>query len=189
MIKGISIEPGAEAAPLDETEVRLVKRVLSDPTAFPAIFKTWVTNWMEAAPPISYINQLHGYTSILPQAARLDGEISWDSTAYADPNLVTGPGPELTGLGPGKYIVDFGAGIQAEGAQTIFLSVAVNGVMPPDDSNCIESLADLLVPAASSFLTTLTEQSNSLRIVYRCGGSTGHTARRRWIKAVKYGER
>lgn len=126
--------------------------------------------------------------SIAPYAVRDATECSWSSATYDDPDLSGTVGPTLSGLPPGKYVVDYGAAVQAEGAQTIFLTLAINGVPPGDDDDSMESLVDLICPGATSFLVTLDEETNSLKMVYRCGGSTGHTARRRWIKAVKYDE-
>lgn len=172
--------------PLTEREIMTIKRYLSDPTAFPTIFRNWITMWTEVNPPAIPISQVQGFAQFTPYAVRLDAESSWDNTTYGDPNLSGPAGPTLTGLPAGKYVVHYGAGIQAEGAQTIFITLAPNGVVPVVDDNSIESLAPLLVPAATSYLVDLTAEVNTLKMVFRCGGATGHTGRRRWIVAYKY---
>jgi hypothetical protein len=104
-----------------------LQTLFQDPTLFPDSFKSWLPNHLSINPPDINIDQINGYQQNSASAAQtVQVEETTGSVAYT--NLTT-PGPTLTKLGDGTFVVAYGCSAKISNSNTrARANIAINGV-------------------------------------------------------------
>lgn len=143
---------------------------------FPQEFKDWMVNMVAVQIPLIPFSQILG--------AKLNLARSADAIATSE--AVTGsvyvdaatPGPLLTNIANGKYIIFYGAHVPNGGKA----SPSINGSTPSDD-NAITSISTGGAGARGKLVTLTSNNLNSVKLQYKAGGNF----RNRWLVAWRIG--
>lgn len=131
------------------------------------------------------ISQVLGFSQFTAQAAtRIATNDSTSSVTYVGGGT---PGPTLTGLSPGRYVVQFGAFARTtNNAHAARMSVEITGQGTSDSNSAAWTTTDG-VAGGASFVATLTEPNSSLTGKYRIdnAASTAFFAER-WLIALRF---
>lgn len=126
--------PDEKLPGLTEAELGVLKKVFSSPLDIPAEWKAWLVAYLEANPPDLPINQSIGFVNLVSSAIDNANAAAAAAQAAADaaaatifhPEIattagVTGtggdastPGPSITGLATGVYVVMAGADMASD---------------------------------------------------------------------------
>lgn len=186
-----------------------LQTILTDPQGLPEL-TALITPWVEANPPLLPISQIFGYqqyvqtalttttaqitdsldtftTSAIADAtfanatmAEIIGEDDITATSYAPGPT---PGPELTGLPAGGYLLLYGVSGQVNGGQQLLAAPSINSGTP-EDTQAVEIETSVNGSFCRGIVATLTAGS-TVELQYRVGGSDG-TVRYRWLFALKF---
>lgn len=166
---------------------QVVYEVLSDPMNIPSTFWDYATqNWLKDA-PVFPISQVFGFTQFVPQQAIIiTGGTSLTTTSTSPTDLST-PGPTLSNLADGNYLIWFGANISNATSTTSYMGVKVNATEPV----AADAATNIGVTTGTPFCgMTITKAlsnggSNTLKGRYWVDAGTGGY-QRCWIAALKY---
>lgn len=170
---------------LEQPEREKLKRLLGFPSDYPKPFASWIPEFIAVFGLDISVQQLRGWAKVTPYAAVEASTGVRAASAYAD--LVT-PGPTLSDLPSGEYILVYGANLfgnffNSQGA----MAPAYNGVTPPNDN---EAAVGYSIPDAFRAITKrLDAPSNEIKMKYRwVGGVDSSIAfQRRWLVALRIG--
>lgn len=139
--------------------------------------------WIEMHPPNIPIKQVIGFSAFTANQAQVLDADTTSSATYVD---LTHPGPTLTGLPAGKYVLLFGCVYSNTSASDGFISPSVNGSTPSDsDGAQTQDPSSLRVNMMRAVTVDLTTDSNTVKLQYRVGAPTG-SFQTRWLIALKY---
>lgn len=173
--------------PLDERELSLQQRLFGSIETFPEKFKGWIPQQdavFGLEVPRSRISGLAPFDVFTP--AEIAASESTTSTSYVD---LTTPGPSLSNLRNGKYIIAFGAQITPTGASDLgCVSLSINGVAASDSDRIVFGGAAAAHGSNARLIAkTLTSgDDNSVALKYRTTAGT-NTFANRWLIAIRYG--
>lgn len=140
--------------------------------------------WLEQNPPSLAITSILGFTQFTATHAEVGTRETTTSATYADLATV---GPTLTGVGPGTYVILYGAGsFNSAAANACWISVSLNGAAATDgDGSRVDSLATTGEQSqVRGLVKTLSLASNSVTVKYKTGGGTA-SFENRWLIAIK----
>jgi len=170
--------------PLSEKEREQVQRFLSDPTVFPAIFRSWITSWVEANPPLIPISQITGFSQFLGNYDVTVASVNTASVTFVE---LTG-GPDADDLADGVYVIMFGAQARTDtSGKTARMGVSVNGGAVDTDKEA----ASAVVVNEHSIMMALTATldnggANTLTVKYASSDAAATAFfRGRWFLALK----
>jgi hypothetical protein len=141
--------------------------------------------WLEMHPPSIPINRILGFTNFQGRIDEVVAAANTTSGSYGD--LTSSPGPTLTQLPAGKYLLLFGAKLSnSAAAAENYVSLSVNGAAAIDnDSAMFGSTGSTQASVARALLRDLPLDSNTVALKYRNVGGVTMTAARRWLIAIK----
>lgn len=172
-----------QGSPLSGDEIRYLDRLLSDPLAYPAIFKNWLLAYLRdnlRGLPLSSVSNAGGLVDYGGPIVTREQILA---TGYG--NLAT-VGPSITGLPSGVFVVSHGCAlfINAGGVRA-YQSVSINGGTPSDDNAVVSEQATLGPSGSFSFVASLQAESNDLLLQYRAANVAGAQFERRWLEAIR----
>jgi hypothetical protein len=185
-----------EPTPLTDKEIQQLQRLLSDPFNYPPELWNWIKTKMEDDPPAIAWDAILGFSGAVarsllrfrPLIATKSAEVRRASTTFGDPNNISDPGPEITDLTKGTYLVIWGGssgGVLASNVIT-YTAIAVNGT--PDTSFFTEAQQEghASVARAGIYVLPLDDDANVVKMVYANNdGSARGDTRHRWIVAIR----
>lgn len=161
---------------------------LAHPLEFPPEFKQWLTDYVATQVPKLPISQVFGYQLQRVRTATSDAEVSTSSTSYADLG-----GPTLSNVANGFYLFLLGAdcgNTGATSANTVFMSLAINGAAASDDDACVmDPLYQVSSPKTSGLRVVMKQLNaaggnNTVATRYRTEAGTAYF-QWRFLHAIK----
>lgn len=149
--------------------------LLKEPIHFPDEFKNWLTDYFAVNPPQIPFSQIFGSRLNIARSGQYiaTAETGTSATAYADPAT---PGPEITGVANGKYLVAYGAHSRDR------TSLSVNGATPSDD-DAIFGLEYAPAAMRMKLVSVSSDHNNSFKLQYK--GT--RTFSKRWLTIFRVG--
>jgi hypothetical protein len=143
--------------------------------------------WLEMNPPAIPITQFPGFTQFQSQYAYLFPAVqSTTSSAFVD--LAT-PGPSLSGLPTGQYVISHGCASYINvvgGGREARQGLSINGSTPIDNDTCIQE-GNNFASLAITVQKTLANASNTITCKYASQDNvTQAFFARRWLMALKF---
>lgn len=186
-LQGLNTSAPTDQAELSEYELGLVQKLFSAPNRIPASFFSYLLSYIEQANLLIPISQVAGFSQFNAQTTTVLTQETTTSSSYVDLATV---GPSLTGVPAGQYIVFFGAELTSTvNGDSAIASVSVNAAAPDENNFIIATVTGTTfdISTMRAFATTLTSDSNSLKIKYKSfpGGNSVKFAKR-WITAFRY---
>ena len=177
-------DPGEKSGePITDFDRKVWRALAKGGQWLPKEHKSYMVDYLSLNQPPLHIGQVFGFQQYTPNAAEVATEEGTTSATYTD---LTTPGPSLTQLPDGLYVVDYGASLQAPAGQTVYMSLSANGAAAADTS-AVESSTTTNLSLSRKLLVELTAGSNTLTAKYRIsGGGSAGNARYRWLIATKY---
>jgi hypothetical protein len=161
-----------------------VHEILSNPMDLPSTFWDYmIRKWLNDA-PVFPISQVFGFTQFTANQASVSTSESTSSVTYT---ALTTPGPTLTLLPDGHYLVLVAAFMTDSFGNGAYMSPKVNSGVALDANAAITVSASGTSLIGASTQTLSNGGSNTIASVYRAGvGSTG-TFQNRSLIALRYG--
>lgn len=177
-----------EGKDLTEQDRTRTDKFLSNPLEFPDAFKKWLLDWLaQNIPPIP-VNQLLGFVQTRAYVA--DDIPAFEATVSSSYDDLTTPGPILSGLADGSYLVFHGCeigssdGFSAKGWE----SLSINGAAASDNNanRAFNGGTRKDTSFRGDLMTLNAGGNNEIAMVYR--SSTGApNFGRRWLLAIRVG--
>lgn len=166
---------------LSERDLELMERLFSNPRLWPDTAKVWIADYV-AQNLMVPISQVQGFTQFTASYATVLTTEEVTSTTYTDP---TTPGPTITGLADGQYLLIFGFQLgPASNLTSAHMSPSVNGATPSDDDSA-QTRAVEGGTARAVVKTVEGTGSNTVKMQYRRVGGTDGDFERRWLVALR----
>jgi hypothetical protein len=174
---------GTEKVGIKEIIREELRAYLQDPLGFPEEFKGWLPEWITQAGIDIPIGQVIGFTQFTAQAApTIATAESTTSTSFVD---LTTPGPTLTGLPDGVYLILFGAAASISAPGDIALMGVKVNATEAADADTTRTSVDQAESATRAIVKTLDGGGNNTLLArYRSGGGTA-AFRNRWLVAIR----
>lgn len=189
-----SLTPTTSDIPQQKTEPAAVediqalrdqlKKLLAKPDLLPDNFLSFLVDYLSVNQPAIPISQIFGFSQFTAQGSEVAAQESTTSDIATD---LTTTGPALSNLGPGNYVVLWGANLlNVTAGKDAVMSLSVTGGTSPSDTVIAGSTASF-ISGARAALIALTGETNSITAKYKRGG-TGGTATfyGRWLIAIRY---
>ena len=181
-------EQGA-ATFLSMEERQQVKRFLNYPEDFPERFMPYIQDWLNLNGLDIPITQIRGFSQFKASYSQIanTGFESTSSTAYTD---LTTPGPSLTGLGDGQYILLYGGIQEMGGGGSVkgYVSISINDATPTDDDSQFMTSVNVHPVLRMNVKTLDNGGNNSVKMQYRTdNASNAIRMYSRYILALKIG--
>lgn len=164
----------------DDKVRRVIEEYLADPIRFTQVFKTWVAEWPFLNGVDIPLSQIVGFSQNQALHDQVTTSETTTSTTYDD--LAT-DGPELAGLGPGQYLILFGA-FGNNSAASHRMSLQVNATEASDADSILWGTASNSA-AVRAITKTLTASTNTLTAKYKTTSDTA-TYQDRWLVALRF---
>lgn len=173
----------SDGAPLTQEEIAQVRRLLSDPLAFPQTFKNWILAWV--VPELSGAAVI-GAGSVIETDRIADAETQAGPASYDDLSTV---GPTVSDLPKGTYLMIFGAIMSSEAGGSPsnsphHMSISINGDTASDDDACWHRVGEE-APVISVVVKDLTETTNTVECKYRSGDASNGTWQNRYLIVIR----
>lgn len=175
---------------LDERQ--FLQRILNYPEDLPSKFRSWLVDFIAVNIPMIPISQIVGFTQFQARSETVTGSQSCTNTNYG--NLAT-PGPTLTGISDGAYLIWFGFKTDQDADCQAFMSLSINGSAASDTDACqtgVDGLAGDQVRASISRAVSKSlknSNNNTIQAKYKAvqGNGSWPSIANRWIIALRIG--
>lgn len=179
-----------------QADIALMQRVLSaasrNPNLIPADFMSYMLDWIQTQRLQIPIGQVFGFQQFTANFATISGYGTTTSVTYGDLDGSVGgaspiPGPVLSGLADGKYVVLIGcAAYNSVNNGATLMSLQVNSTAALD-TNSAECYANVPISIARAFTLSLSNGgSNTLTAKYKVSAGTTGTFSTCWMVALRY---
>jgi len=169
-------------AVLNADEVKLVQRLLGDPTVLPQVFKTWLSAYVETNPPILPISQIVGFTQFTPNQVLTSGAVSTTSNTYVS---LSG-GPTFSNLADGLYLLLYGAQSNPTTGNLLYVSPSVNSATPSDTVAATVSTGGSISIMSATTVSLSNNGVNTVELQYKSSGGANSQFANRFLIAIKY---
>jgi hypothetical protein len=148
-----------------------------------------IRSFLEQDPPRIPIKQVTGFTQFNAQSAFVATQENTSSTVYG---ALTTPGPTLSNLAPGSYVLLYGAtsSIVTGASGTGYCAPSVNGAPPASGSDCAIGVfgagGTMTSSAMASAITLTSEGGNTVELQYKVAGIPTLSFSNRWLLALRY---
>lgn len=131
--------------------------------------------YLEQNPPRININNIQGFGSLLAQQDTVDAVENTSSTSFTD---LTTPGPSVTDIKDGFYVVHFGATMAAtggDGTETVEMGLSVDGSTPTTDAGAESAYTSAVSVSKAVFVSLSGGTSHTITAKYKGtdGGDQG----------------
>jgi hypothetical protein len=147
-----------------------------------------IRSFLEQDPPRIPIKQVTGFTQFQATSAFVATQENTSSNVYG---ALATPGPTLSNLAPGSYVLLYGAtsSLVTGVAGTAYCAPSVNGAGPAANSDCTIGVVSPSSPFSSAMASAITltgEGGNTVELQYKIASVTTLSFSNRWIMALRY---
>jgi hypothetical protein len=144
--------------------------------------------FLEQDPPRIPIKQVTGFTQFAANSAFVATQENTSATSYG---ALATPGPTLSNLAPGSYVLLYGAtsSLITGSGGTAYCAPSVNGGAPAANSDCTIGVfgnQSANSSAMASAITLTGEGGNTVELMYKIANVTTLSFSNRWIMALRY---
>ena len=164
----------------------MLRRLLSDPSEYPAELRTWIYEYLGVNPPQFIPSQVAGLIQIqFSPVASVTASQTTASTAYGD-LATTGPG--LSSMRKGRYFLVYGFfGVSSNSANAAMMAPSANGATP-SDREAAQTRNTLPHTVMRATIVSLELPSNQVQMKYRASAGSTSTFNDRFLIAARIGE-